>query len=257
MEYIVIAVVALLTSGLTLFSGFGLGTLLLPAFALFFPIDTAIAMTAIVHLINNLFKLLFVGKYADLKVVLRFGIPAIVAAYAGAKLLLWFSDLPELYSYTLFGNAHQITTVKLIIAILMLIFALMELLPGFKQLSFDKKYLPVGGLLSGFFGGISGHQGALRSAFLIKYGLTKEAFIGTGVIIASIIDFSRLFVYSSKFALEWTEANTSLLLTAIVAASLGIMVAARLLKKITMSFVQYTVSILLFIIAIGLGTGLI
>ena len=257
MEYVVIALVALLTSGLTLFSGFGLGTLLLPAFALFFPIDTAIAMTAIVHLINNLFKLLFVGKYADFKVVLRFGISAIIAAYLGAKLLLWFSDLPELYSYILLGHIYQVTIVKLVIAILMLIFALMEVLPGFKQLSFDKKFLPIGGLLSGFFGGISGHQGALRSAFLIKYGLTKEAFIGTGVVIASTIDFSRLFVYSSKFALEWTEANTGLLLTAIVAATLGVVIATRLLKKITMSFVQYTVSILLFIIALGLGTGII
>ncbi len=37
MAYFIVAAVALLASGLTLFSGFGLGTLLLPAFALFFP----------------------------------------------------------------------------------------------------------------------------------------------------------------------------------------------------------------------------
>jgi acyl-CoA reductase-like NAD-dependent aldehyde dehydrogenase len=42
-------------------------------------------------------------------------------------------------------------------------------------------YLPVGGLLSGFFGGLSGHQGALRSVFLLRAGLTKESFIATGV----------------------------------------------------------------------------
>ena len=29
-------------------------------------------------------------------------------------------------------------------------------------LEFDRRYLPLGGLLSGFFGGLSGHQGALR-----------------------------------------------------------------------------------------------
>ncbi len=56
-----VCLVALLASGLTLFSGFGLGTLLLPAFALFFPVEIAVAATAIVHLINNLFKLLLVG----------------------------------------------------------------------------------------------------------------------------------------------------------------------------------------------------
>jgi uncharacterized membrane protein YfcA len=117
--------------------------------------------------------------------------------------------------------------------------------------------LPVGGALSGFFGGISGHQGALRSAFLLKYGLSKEAFIGTGVVIASVIDISRIFVYSSRFALELNQYNGLLLLTAILAATIGVIVATRLLKKITMSFVQYTVAILLILIAIGLGTGII
>ena len=257
MEYVIIAFVALFTSGLTLFSGFGLGTLLLPAFALFFPIDTAIAMTAIVHFINNLFKMLFVGKYAEWKVVLLFGLPAIVAAFFGAKLLLLFSDLTPLFEYSLLGNVYYVTPIKLIIAILMLVFTLFEALPKLKDLSFDKKYLPLGGLLSGFFGGISGHQGALRSAFLIKYGLTKEGFIGTGVVIASVIDVSRLFVYSSRFALELNQANVSLLLTAIVAALIGVIVATRLLQKITMEFVQYTVSALLFIIAIALGSGII
>jgi len=38
---------------------------LLPVFALFFSIDLAIAMTAIVHLLNNFFKLTLLGKYAD------------------------------------------------------------------------------------------------------------------------------------------------------------------------------------------------
>lgn len=54
MEYIIVCIVALLGSGLTLFSGFGLGTILVPVFALFFPIDLAIALTAIVHFLNNL-----------------------------------------------------------------------------------------------------------------------------------------------------------------------------------------------------------
>ncbi len=61
MEYIVICLVALLVSALTLFSGFGLGTVLMPAFALFFPVPVAIAATAVVHLANNLFKVVLVG----------------------------------------------------------------------------------------------------------------------------------------------------------------------------------------------------
>ena len=61
MEYIVVCLAALLASALTLFSGFGLGTLLMPVVAIFFPLNLAIAITAIVHLLNNLFKFALVG----------------------------------------------------------------------------------------------------------------------------------------------------------------------------------------------------
>lgn len=56
MDIVLIAVVAALASALTLYSGFGLGTILLPAFALFLPAPLAVAATGIVHLLNNLFK---------------------------------------------------------------------------------------------------------------------------------------------------------------------------------------------------------
>ncbi len=43
MELILIGFAALLASGLTLLSGFGQGTALMPVFALFFPLQLAIA----------------------------------------------------------------------------------------------------------------------------------------------------------------------------------------------------------------------
>ena len=257
MEYFIIAVAALLTAGLTLFSGFGLGTLLMPVFALFFPIETAIAMTAIVHLLNNLFKLLLLGKYADKSVVIRFGLPAIIAAYFGAKLLIWFANLPELFRYSIGENFYVVEPVKLIIAILMIIFAILEMNKNLATYALDRRFLPLGGLLSGFFGGVSGHQGALRSAFLLKSGLSKEGFIATGVVIASIIDISRIFVYSSKFSIEFTTENTPLLLTAVIAAFIGAFTGSKLMKKVTFELVQKLVSVLLFVIAVLLGAGII
>ncbi len=257
MEYIIISVAAFLTSGLTLFSGFGLGTLLMPVFAIFFPIHIAVGMTALVHFANNIFKLALVGRKADKLTVIRFGLPAILAAFVGAFFLQWLSDLQPLFSYSFFGNNLQIMPVKLIIAILMLIFALFELLPQFEKLSFPKKYLPIGGVLSGFFGGLSGHQGALRSAFLIKTGLSKESFIGTGVVIACLIDVTRLSVYSGHFAITGIEDNFVLLIIATLAAFLGAFIGNRLIKKITLSIVKIIVAIMLLLIAIGLGTGLI
>jgi uncharacterized protein len=190
-------------------------------------------------------------------VVLRFGIPAILAAYLGARLLMALSDLTPLYTYQLLEKQFQIMPVKLVIALLMIIFALFEALPALNRISFSKKMLPVGGILSGFFGGLSGHQGALRSAFLLRVGLTKEAFIATGIVIACIIDVSRLFVYSGRFASLNLQKNYLLLIAATLSAFIGAYLGRRLLKKITMTFVQITVSVLLFIIAVGLGIGII
>lgn len=179
MTYLVVCSVALFASGLTFFSGFGLGTLLLPAFALFFPIEHAVALTAVVHFLNGLFKLALVGRHADRRAVLRFGVPAIVAALAGAW-LLQLTDLQPLVRYALFGHDVRVTPVKLAVGVLLVVFALIELLPVTRDVTFSAGYLPLGGVLSGFFGGLSGMQGALRSAFLLKAGFSKKAFIATG-----------------------------------------------------------------------------
>ncbi len=46
LEILVICAAALVASAVTVFSGFGLGTLLLPVLAIFFPTAVAVAMTA-------------------------------------------------------------------------------------------------------------------------------------------------------------------------------------------------------------------
>jgi len=257
MEYFFVCVVALLTSALTLFSGFGLGTLLLPAFLLFFPVDLSVAMTAIVHFLNNIFKLVLLGRDAKLKTVMFFGLPAIIAAFAGAALLVLASDMPPIASYQLSGKQVHILPVKLLVAALMVGFAIMEVVPSLQRLEFDQKYLPVGGLLSGFFGGLSGHQGALRSAFLVRAGLSKEAYIATGVVIACLVDVSRLSVYAQHFASSGLQQNAGLIIAATLSAFIGAFVGTRLIKKVTMHDIQRIVAVLLFAIAIALGGGLI
>lgn len=257
MEYAVICSVALLASGLTFFSGFGLGTLLLPAFALFFPVDIAVALTAVVHLLNNLFKLVLIGRHADRSVLLRFGVPAIIAAFAGAALLLRLADLPPLFRHSLFGGEHAVTPVKLMIAFLMLVFAAFELSRRVQHLAIGRRWLPLGGAISGFFGGLSGHQGALRSAFLITCGLGKEAFIATGVAIACLIDVARLAIYSRGIAPALTGATVPLLLAATAAAFAGAFAGNRLLGKMTMPGIRKIVALLLFAVAVGLALGVI
>ncbi len=257
MSYLVICAVALLASGLTFFSGFGLGTLLLPAFALFFPIEQAVAMTAIVHFLNGAFKLWLVGRQADRRIVLRFGVPAILASFLGAWALVWLSGIEPVLSYTLVGRDLTVTGVKLAVGILLLLFATLELIPRFRDISFGPRYLTLGGLLSGFFGGLSGMQGALRSAFLARAGLSKAAFVATGVAIACLIDVARLGVYSRSVVAEGARLDYGLLGAAVASAFVGAILGNRYLKKLTMQNVQRFVAILLFAVAIGLICGIL
>lgn len=257
MDYFVLCLAALTASGLTLFSGFGLGTLLVPAFALFFPIESAVAMTAVVHFANNLFKLVLIGKHADRSVVLRFGIPAFLAALAGAGLLAALSNLSPVLEYSMGNKVFQILPIKLVMACLMIAFALFEALPRFRDWSIDPKYLPAGGVLSGFFGGLSGHQGALRSVFLLRSGLSKESFIGTGVAIACLVDVSRLGVYGTHLLKSQVQTHWPLIAAAVAAAFLGAFLGSRLIHKVTLRSIQALVSLLLILIALLLGAGVI
>jgi len=255
LEILIIAVVAFLAAVLTFFSGFGLGTILTPVFMLFFPVDVAIGLTGVVHFFNNVFKLLLVGKKADWNVLVRFGLPAIIAAILGSLLLLRMSDQDVWYTYEWLGRTFEIYPLKLLIACLLIVFAIMDLVPRFQQIQIDKKFLPVGGVLSGFFGGLSGNQGALRSAFLIKAGLTKEAFIGTAVVVSTLVDFTRLSVYAGRFTQSGLTDNWLLVTIATLAGIAGAFIGNKLLKKVTLRFIQVTVAVLLIVISIGLGAG--
>jgi uncharacterized protein len=261
LAYMLVCLVALIVAALTLFSGFGLGTLLMPAFALFFPVTVAVAATAVVHLANNLFKVALMGRHADWRVVSRFAIPAAVAAMVGAWLLGLFAGVPPLFVYQLGEGEREVTAVKLIIGVIIIFFALFDLSPRLSKITFDRKYLSLGGALSGFFGGLSGNQGALRSAFLLKVGLEKEAFIGTGVVSAVIVDLARLLVYGLMFyttSFIVLEGDIiGLVIAATLAAFTGSYIGRRLLKKVTLRTVQVIVGVMLIFLGIGLATGLI
>ena len=257
MDYLVISLVALLASGLTLFSGFGLGTLLMPVVALFFPVDVAVGITAVVHFANNIFKFGLLGRGAHWPIVLRFGLPAIVFAFIGAWLLGNLASAEPLFRYSLFGHDLAVTPVKLVIGILVLGFVLLELSPRFAKASIDTKWMPAGGALSGFFGGLSGHQGAFRSMFLIKSGIEKQQFIATNIVLAVLVDMTRLGVYGVEAVSRDIGVDWKLVAAACLAAFAGAFIGARLIGKMTIDWIQKLVALLLAVVGIGMVSGLI
>lgn len=257
MDYLIVTIAVTLAAGLTFFSGFGLGTIMLPVFSLFFPLPVAIGATAIVHLANNIFKFTLVYKHIHYPTLLRFGIPALIAAALGALVLKQLEGTEILHSYKINGFQAEITWLKITIGFLMIFFAWLDLSPKFSNFTFEKKYLSYGGLLSGFFGGVSGHQGAFRAAFLTKAGLTKEQFIGTSNSVAILIDISRLIVYTTAIGaisnsgkdaiLLAFSTEKTLLIVAILFAFLGTYLGKQLVKKTTIKGVQKVVGALLFV----------
>ncbi|MEZ5472406.1 MAG: sulfite exporter TauE/SafE family protein [Marinicella sp.] len=256
-EIVIVSAVACLASLLTFFSGFGLGTLLMPVVALFFSIEVAIGVTAVVHLANNVFKLSLLAKHVNKDVLLRFGLTAVVAAFLGAYVLGWLAEEGSAFNFQIFGHAFETTVLKLIVGALIIVFVIFELTHWLKRKTLDKKYLPLGGFISGFFGGLSGHQGAFRSLFLLKAGLSKEQFIATGVMVAVLVDVSRLLVYGQDLMTESHGIEWSLVLMATLFAFLGAIIGKKLLNKITIGSVQVVVSLLLIFVALGLITGLL
>lgn len=253
------AVAAALASALTLFSGFGLGTILLPVFALFFPVPIAVAATGIVHLLNNLFKGALLGRRADWPTLLRFGLPAIPAAIAGAWLLAQLGDTARLFEWSAFGRTFGPTGAGLTVGLLMIVLAALELQRWFNQLQAPPRWMPLGGLVTGFFGGLTGQQGAFRSIFLLRSGLTAEQFIATGVMIAILVDVSRLGAYWASFrsaGLDPAGREGLMVVVGTIAGFAGAWLGARYSKKVTVASIRYAVAALMLLIGTALAAGI-
>jgi uncharacterized membrane protein YfcA len=153
-----------------------------------------------------------------------------------------------------------------VIAVLLAGFAALELWPKYQRISFPRQALPIGGALSGFFGGISGMQGALRAPFLLRAGLSREEYVGTANVISTIVDLARLFVYALGFT--WlakkggyealSEWRTLWLVgAACLAGFLGSYFGAKLVKKVMLRAIRNLVAALLFVAAVALAAGVV
>lgn len=254
---VLVCAVAALASLLTFFSGFGLGTLLLPVFSLFYPLPAAIVATGLVHFFNGLFKLLLTGRHISFRILLSFGLPAACGAFLGARLMVYAATWKLGYNYELAGYILQITPFKAIIALLMIAFAVIEIIPSSGQWQASPRWMVPGGMLSGFMGGFTGHQGALRNIFLIRLIPTKEAFIATGTAVACMVDLTRLPVYFSQDA-RWMAFSQPLwFILPVLAAFLGAFAGNRLLKKVTLPMLQRYVAVGIILFAICMGLGII
>jgi len=229
--------------------------MLTPVFYMLFKdLELAIAATTVVHFLNNVFKFMLMKKSVNWKIAIPFGLAAIPAAFVGAYLLTHFDDF-TMTSIQLFGKSLDIKAMNLTFGIVLSTFALIELIPTW-GISFSKQKLWIGGVISGFFGGLSGHQGALRTAFLVKYKLEKNVFIATGIVVALTIDIVRSSVYFSDLS-KVDNINWRFVLISLIAALLGAISGRYFLQKIKLDTLNIIVSIGMLVFGITLALGVL
>jgi uncharacterized membrane protein YfcA len=231
-EHFVVFFVTFVISALTLMTGFGVGTVLTPTFVFFFDIKTAVFLVAVVHLSNNFLKFALFAKHMQKEIFLRFGVLSLAGAVIGSLL---------------YGTIDA-TLLTILLALFLIVVGGTEFLPV-PALRFPPSIDMAGGFLSGLMGGLIGNQGAIRSAYLLNYNLSKEAFIGTATAISLVVDLTRIPVYlykeSDLFFRDWSG-----LVVVILVAFAGTLVGQQLLKKLPLE--RFRLIVAGFVLLLGI-----
>jgi uncharacterized membrane protein YfcA len=175
----IVFVCATVAGAVAAVSGFGIGSLLTPLIALQAGTKTAVAAVSVPHLIGTGLRFWALRGSLDRRVFWRFGLTSAAGGLAGALL-----------------NARASSPALTIVFGSLLVFAGAAQITGSAQRwRFHGSVAWIAGALSGFFGGLVGNQGGIRSAALLGFDLPKERFVATATAIALMVDAARMPVY--------------------------------------------------------------
>lgn len=209
--------------------GFGSSMFLVPLIGYFFGFQQALLLTAGIHVISNFWKIVLFRKGINKKLIVVFGIPAVVAVVAGALLSNYIS---EFWANVLLGS------------FLISLSLFMLLKPNF-ALKPSNTNMVAGGGLSGFAAGLLGTGGAIRGMALAAYAIEKDVFIATSAIIDFGVDTSRFIVYLSTKELE--RQMLYYILPVILISFAGSYVGKLLLKRISNDLFKKIVLVLVLV----------
>jgi len=233
MEIVYIALLTILASGIGTITGFGTSTILIPILLLYLPLPETLLVVGVIHLSGDIWKMILFRKGFDWKLVLTFGITGIITSYIGAMIV--FSASQDILLRILGG-----------FMLAYVIFLLFK--PGFK---IPKKNMTAitGGGLSGFFAGIFGVGGAIRTLFLSAFDLPKAVFIATTGAIAFLIDSTRITTYLVN-GVRLDDLFLWGFLAFIPASFAGTALAKKVVDKIPQKWFRMVVALFLFVMGI-------
>ena len=226
-------IIALLAGAIASVAGFGIGSLLTPLLAASVGTKLAVAAISIPHFIGTSIRFWRLRANVDRRVLWSFGITSAIGGLIGALL-----------------NARLQSHALTIVFGALLIFVGISGLTGLAQrMRFHGALAWTAGAVSGMFGGLVGNQGGIRSAALLGFDLSRDAFIATATAIGLFVDGARMPVYIAT-----QHAELRALLVQIAIATLGVIIGTlfgtRLLKWIPERIFRVIVSAL--ILALGI-----
>ena len=231
-DFVLVAIGAFLAAALTVPAGFGLSTMLTPLVLLLMGPHEAVAVVAIVHGAHNAGKFSALKEHVDFSAFRKYGLWLIIGAILGALLQ---NQVPQ---------APLLAIIGLFLIILPLL-TMSEKWTGYKIPEANDR---IGGFGSGFMGGLSGHQGALRAMFLTRRLPDKMAYAATASILALCVDLSRIPVYM-VFRHDEILPHLSLTCVLVISALLGVSVGKRWLQSLKSEWIHR--GVMLCIVASG------
>jgi uncharacterized membrane protein YfcA len=183
-----LTVVAVLSGATAAVVGFGIGSLLTPLLATRVGMPAAIAAIALPHAAATALRFWRLRAAVDWSVVRGFGVLSAIGGLVGAVL------------YTRLGGR----ALTLALAGLLVLTGISGL-TGIMTRWNPSRVAGLLGAVSGFFGGLAGNQGGVRSAALLTFRLPPAAFVATATVTGLLVDLARTPVYLWRAGAEMLE----------------------------------------------------
>ena len=227
-----VAAVALLAGAVASVAGFGIGSLLTPLVGLRLGVQAAVVVVAIPHFAATVLRAWRLRRAIDRVVLVRFGLASAAGGLAGALL----------------HDRAKSPALAIVFGCLLVFAGLMGVTGLAKRMRFGRRTAWIAGVLSGGFGGLVGNQGGIRSAALLGFDVSREAFVATGTAVGVIVDLARLPVYLATSGRAVAE-SWPLVLAATAAVLVGTLAGERVLRRLPESVFRAVVSSI--ILALG------
>jgi uncharacterized membrane protein YfcA len=172
-------VVSVAAGAIAAVTGFGIGSLLTPLLALQVDTRLAVAAVSVPHVVGTALRFWYLRSRVDHRVFWNFGLTSAAGGLFGALLYGWASN----------------RWLTIVFGILLLFAAASEMTGLARRMRFHGSVAWIAGALSGMLGGLVGNQGGIRSAALLGFDLSKQAFVATATAVGLLVDGARMPVY--------------------------------------------------------------